>query len=171
MYVESFASLVTPQRLHKYDQLQSEIAPGHSSVGRASDCRHSQRSDGPWFDSGCPDLCFQQWRGLASARPTLKRALYNAICRDPGSNRGPSDLQSDALPAELSRLDKTSPALYTASSQYDCARQSQYASAGNRARVTSMATMYSTTRPLMPCSACRSRLFVPARQALLCCCD
>ena len=26
------------------------------------------------------------------------------ICRDPGSNRGPSDLQSDALPTELSRL-------------------------------------------------------------------
>ncbi len=25
------------------------------------------------------------------------------ICRDPGSNRGPSDLQSDALPTELSR--------------------------------------------------------------------
>ena len=25
-------------------------------------------------------------------------------CRDPGSNRGPSDLRSDALPAELSRL-------------------------------------------------------------------
>ena len=25
-------------------------------------------------------------------------------CRDPGSNRGPSDLQSDALPSELSRL-------------------------------------------------------------------
>ena len=24
-------------------------------------------------------------------------------CRDPGSNRGPSDLQSDALPTELSR--------------------------------------------------------------------
>ena len=29
--------------------------------------------------------------------------LMNA-CRDPGSNRGPSDLQSDALPTELSRL-------------------------------------------------------------------
>ena len=27
-----------------------------------------------------------------------------AKCRDPGSNRGPSDLQSDALPTELSRL-------------------------------------------------------------------
>ena len=26
------------------------------------------------------------------------------LCRDPGSNRGPSDLRSDALPAELSRL-------------------------------------------------------------------
>ena len=25
-------------------------------------------------------------------------------CRDPGSNQGPSDLQSDALPTELSRL-------------------------------------------------------------------
>jgi hypothetical protein len=27
-------------------------------------------------------------------------------CRDPGSNRGPLDLQSNALPTELSRLDK-----------------------------------------------------------------
>ena len=26
------------------------------------------------------------------------------LCRDPGSNRGPSDLRSDALPTELSRL-------------------------------------------------------------------
>ena len=30
--------------------------------------------------------------------------MKDAKCRDPGSNRGPSDLQSDALPAELSRL-------------------------------------------------------------------
>ena len=29
--------------------------------------------------------------------------MHNKECRDPGSNRGPSDLQSDALPAELSR--------------------------------------------------------------------
>ena len=27
-------------------------------------------------------------------------------CRDQGSNQGPSDLQSDALPTELSRLDE-----------------------------------------------------------------
>ena len=29
---------------------------GYSSVGRASDCRALQLSDGPWFDSGWPDL-------------------------------------------------------------------------------------------------------------------
>ena len=29
---------------------------GYSSVGRASDCRHLQKSDGPWLDSGWPDL-------------------------------------------------------------------------------------------------------------------
>ena len=28
------------------------------------------------------------------------------MCRDPGLNQGPSDLQSDALPTELSRLAK-----------------------------------------------------------------
>ena len=28
---------------------------GYSSVGRASDCRSMQKSDGPWFDSGWPD--------------------------------------------------------------------------------------------------------------------
>ena len=28
------------------------------------------------------------------------------VCRDQGSNQGPSDLQSDALPTELSRLDE-----------------------------------------------------------------
>ena len=29
---------------------------GYSSVGRASDCRMLQQSDGPWFDSGWPDF-------------------------------------------------------------------------------------------------------------------
>ena len=32
------------------------------------------------------------------------RASRPSFCRDPGSNRGPSDLRSDALPVELSRL-------------------------------------------------------------------
>ena len=31
--------------------------------------------------------------------------LRTKTCRDPGSNRGPPDLQSDALPTELSRLE------------------------------------------------------------------
>ena len=29
---------------------------GYSSVGRASDCRNLQQSDGSWFDSGWPDF-------------------------------------------------------------------------------------------------------------------
>ena len=33
-----------------------EFHSGYSSVGRASDCRLTQRSDGPWFDSGWPDF-------------------------------------------------------------------------------------------------------------------
>ena len=35
-----------------------------------------------------------------------KKSAQN--CRDPGSNRGPPDLQSDALPTELSRLENGS---------------------------------------------------------------
>ena len=30
--------------------------------------------------------------------------VQETTCRDPGLNQGPSDLQSDALPTELSRL-------------------------------------------------------------------
>jgi hypothetical protein len=33
-----------------------------------------------------------------------RERLINKTCRDPGSNRGPLDLQSNALPTELSRL-------------------------------------------------------------------
>ena len=33
-------------------------------------------------------------------------------CRDPGSNQGPLDLQSNALPTELSRLVNTTSATY-----------------------------------------------------------
>ena len=48
------------------------LQAGYSSVGRASDCRHLQPSDGPWFDSGWPDFCscllLCCWRFL-STRP------------------------------------------------------------------------------------------------------
>jgi hypothetical protein len=37
-------------------------------------------------------------------RATVAIVFLYCFCRDPGSNRGPSDLQSDALPTELSRL-------------------------------------------------------------------
>ena len=41
------------------------------------------------------------WNNGGDAIGILAR---NTTCRDPGSNRRPSDLQSDALPTELSRL-------------------------------------------------------------------
>ena len=44
---------------------------GYSSVGRASDCRALQLSDGPWFDSGWPDFAYAR-RALAR-RPAWKR--------------------------------------------------------------------------------------------------
>ena len=38
---------------------------------------------------------------IENSASTIREQNYK--CRDPGSNRGPSDLQSDALPTELSR--------------------------------------------------------------------
>ena len=35
---------------------KASLKAGCSSVGRASDCRFQQLSDGPWFDSGRPDM-------------------------------------------------------------------------------------------------------------------
>ena len=34
------------------------LSTGYSSVGRASDCRDMQQSDGPCFDSGWPEMTF-----------------------------------------------------------------------------------------------------------------
>ena len=42
---------------------------GYSSVGRASDCRPLQLSDGPWFDSGWPDLHRLAPQAVRSATP------------------------------------------------------------------------------------------------------
>ena len=41
--------------------------------------------------------------------PCIRLAFDFGKCRDPGLNQGPSDLQSDALPTELSRLCILSP--------------------------------------------------------------
>ena len=40
---------------------------------------------------------------MATTYPYHERKEVITICRDPGSNRGPLDLQSNALPTELSR--------------------------------------------------------------------
>lgn len=51
------------------------------------------------------DMHISQFRNLPNSKPpplgNIKEIQQK--CRDPGSNRGPSDLQSDALPTELSR--------------------------------------------------------------------
>ena len=52
-------------------------------------------------------LAPRRHRPCASCARTAGRAHHASeaqFCRDPGSSRGPSDLQSDALSAELSRL-------------------------------------------------------------------
>ena len=73
--------------------------------------------------------------GLAGSLETccmssqISQSFYEN-CREPGSNRGPSDLQSDALPAELSRLVRNAVALTAgalllieASAALSCARR------------------------------------------------
>ena len=47
----------------------------------------------------------------ANDAASILSVMSNTICRDPGSSRGPSDLRSDALPTELSRLGHTVPSL------------------------------------------------------------
>ena len=64
----------------------------------------------PYLDHGesvtahcAPDACSRQT--CAPLRHSHDAPLYSGgKCRDPGSSRGPSDLQSDAVPTELSRL-------------------------------------------------------------------
>ena len=47
-------------------------------------------------------------KGMQKQKSNIdKNNIFKAVknkCRDPGSNRGPLDLQSNALPTELSRL-------------------------------------------------------------------
>ena len=47
---------------------------GYSSVGRASDCRCLQQSDGPWFDFGWPDVfeAFVQSKAFSSSSGVLE---------------------------------------------------------------------------------------------------
>lgn len=67
---------------------------GHSSVGRASDCRALQQSDGPWFDSGWPDGMTGPWLGparpnLTQLRCPLRTLAPRASRREKSRRRGP----------------------------------------------------------------------------------
>ena len=87
---------------------------GISSSGRALDL-HSR---GTGIDTRILQFCkFRQicWKTLQCCKMHLsafstrvnlciRLAFDFGKCRDPGLNQGPSDLQSDALPTELSRL-------------------------------------------------------------------
>ena len=57
--------------------------------------------------TGARDFRFEFWAGQLVLRFVIGSAQANRstknACRGRGSNRGPSDIQSDALPAELSR--------------------------------------------------------------------
>ena len=59
---------------------------------------------------GAGDSRFESWAGQLVLHCFLLCLRWSVdahkLCRDPGSNRGPSDLRSDALPTELSRLSR-----------------------------------------------------------------
>ena len=72
--------------------------------------RNARRDDLAVFSTLEQALFFLKEKSPKSSRPNfLNPQLFPTICtirscRDPGSSRGSSDLQSDALPTELSRL-------------------------------------------------------------------
>ena len=53
---------------------------------------------------GVLQMCVAAVWLIVDAQGGILKSRIFGKCRDPGSNRGPSDLQSDALPTELSRL-------------------------------------------------------------------
>ena len=66
-------------------------------------------------------------------------------CRDPGSNRGPLDLQSNALPTELSRPDENELAFpFSAGGDevLSLGKKKKVASAGNRTRINCLEGSY-----------------------------
>ena len=74
-----------PQRRARKREVANELQrkqAGYSSVGRASDCRITQESDGPWFDSGWPDFCsvFANARARAFACSRLCVCVCVCVC-------------------------------------------------------------------------------------------
>jgi hypothetical protein len=71
---------------------------------------HSAIAAAHWAELCC-NAGFFRCQPFAGGRLCKTRIYYrftvtSKACRDPGLNQGPSDLQSDALPTELSRLER-----------------------------------------------------------------
>ena len=65
---------------------------GHSSVGRAPNCRRAQQSDAPWCGSALPAI----WDPMSHCESKLAKHRAH-----PDLNQGPADLRSAALTTEL----------------------------------------------------------------------
>ena len=65
---------------------------GHSSVGRAPNCRRTQQSDAPWCGSALPAI----WGPMSDCESKLAKHRAH-----PDLNQGPADLRSAALTTEL----------------------------------------------------------------------
>jgi hypothetical protein len=72
------------------------VTAGYSSVGRASDCRSLQQSDGPWFDSGWPDFF-----SAATNNPTNRQSDK---MRMPGVEPGSQAWEACMMPLHYMRL-------------------------------------------------------------------
>ena len=79
------------QKMHKQTVRRSKLArtAGYRSVGKESDCRCLQQSNGPWFDSGSPDFAHVQ---IANPVPT-------ATARGCGKHAQPIARRTRTIPA------------------------------------------------------------------------
>ena len=75
---------------------------GYSSVGRASDCRMLQQSDGPWFDSGWPDFC------AIHCLTRLMELFYSCLASIPHSQPLPKPL-CPTLPEHFPHIPRALP--------------------------------------------------------------
>lgn len=73
-------------------------AEGGNGEGEAEMKKKKRRGD------DCGGMCSEfNGIGVLSGEAELKARQKGGPCRDPGSNQGPLDLQSNALPTELPR--------------------------------------------------------------------
>lgn len=81
------------------------LPTGYSSVGRASDCRDMQQSDGPWFDSGWPDILFLVAR--RDSRSHTRACVLNLGLQRQQTLGAQAGLVQPALPAPCRPASRT----------------------------------------------------------------